>query len=280
VPDDMTVVGTGGHLHPGGLHTDLWVTRPGTTPAPNTDASGDRAHLFQSDAEYFEPAGAVSWDVVLDTTPADYRVRLKKGDIVSTTATYDVRNASWYESMGIMVTWVAYGDDATAGADPFQTKVNVKGVPTHGHLPENDNHGGQPDSQFTDLTKATPSAPTDKVAIADFVYAPGDMVNSSSVPVVKPGGTLTFTNNDDKATAVGLWHTITACKSPCNQSTGIAYPLANADIQFDSGELGTAGPPASGKVDWSIPTDLPQGTYTYFCRIHPFMRGGFRVADG
>ena len=25
---------------------------------------------------------------------------------------------------------------------------------------------------------------------------------------------------------------------------------------------------------------LPEGTYTYFCRIHPFMRGAFRVDDG
>ena len=23
--------------------------------------------------------------------------------------------------------------------------------------------------------------------------------------------------------------------------------------------------------------NLPAGTYTYFCRIHPFMRGSFRV---
>jgi plastocyanin len=27
----------------------------------------------------------------------------------------------------------------------------------------------------------------------------------------------------------------------------------------------------------STPTDLDPGTYTYFCRIHPFMRGDFRV---
>ena len=26
-----------------------------------------------------------------------------------------------------------------------------------------------------------------------------------------------------------------------------------------------------------LPTDLPDGTYTYFCRIHPLMRGAFRV---
>jgi hypothetical protein len=32
---------------------------------------------------------------------------------------------------------------------------------------------------------------------------------------------------------------------------------------------------ASGRVRWSTPKSLPAGTY--FCRVHPFMRGGFRV---
>jgi plastocyanin len=60
-------------------------------------------------------------------------------------------------------------------------------------------------------------------------------------------------------------------------TSGIAYPLANAKIAFDSAELGRGGPPASGSITWSVPRNLPPGTYTYFCRIHPFMRGAFRV---
>ena len=46
---------------------------------------------------------------------------------------------------------------------------------------------------------------------------------------------------------------------------------------FDSGELLTGDKPADGYTTWSTPTNLPPGTYTYFCRIHPFMRGAFRV---
>ena len=34
---------------------------------------------------------------------------------------------------------------------------------------------------------------------------------------------------------------------------------------------------AANRVTWSTPPNLPVGTYTYFCRIHPFMRGSFRV---
>ena len=55
VPEDGALVGTAGHLHPGGLWTDLKLTRDGRT-----------TRLFRSRAEYYEPAGAVSWDVVDD----------------------------------------------------------------------------------------------------------------------------------------------------------------------------------------------------------------------
>jgi hypothetical protein len=65
-----------------------------------------------------------------------------------------------------------------------------------------------------------------------------------------------------------------------NRSTGIAYPIANGPVAFDSGDLGT-GPPgrtaAAQRLSWKLPRRLPAGTYTYFCRIHPFMRGAFRI---
>ena len=77
-------------------------------------------------------------------------------------------------------------------------------------------------------------------------------------------------------------HTITACKAPCNRTTGIAYPLANGPVDFDSGNLGF-GPPgmtaAANRDTWKTPRTLKPGTYTYFCRVHPFMRGAFKVKD-
>ena len=73
-----------------------------------------------------------------------------------------------------------------------------------------------------------------------------------------------------------IFHTVTACKDPCGLDTGISYPLANGAGGFDSGQLGI-GIPAVGTLTWSTPKNLPPGTYTFFCRIHPFMRGVFRV---
>ena len=34
---------------------------------------------------------------------------------------------------------------------------------------------------------------------------------------------------------------------------------------------------AANRDTWRTPKRLKRGTYTYFCRVHPFMRGAFRV---
>jgi plastocyanin len=277
VDSDGVLLGTAGHVHPGGLHDDLWLTRKGATGVDGHIKPGhpDTAHLFSSVGTYWEPRGNVSWDVAMSGTPDTWRVKVKKGDVMSISTTYDSKTASWYESMGIMVVWMANGDNI-GGDDPFAKPVDVRGVLTHGHLAENDNHGGSPASdQYSDMSKLPNKLEKSGsvLPIADFAYQ-GDMSVAASVPTVKQGGYLTFRNDDS---AQGIPHTITSCEAPCDLSTGIAYPLANGVPRFDSGELAKIGPPSINQTQWSTPTNLPPGTYTYFCRIHPFMRGAFRV---
>lgn len=280
VDRDLTLIGAGAHLHPGGIYSDMFVTRAGAKPtgAAAEVATDDTVRLFRSEAVYYEPAGAVSWDLSMTATPPDWRVSLKKGDVLAINVAYDVREASWYESMGIQVAWYI---DGNSGPDPFAERVDVIGQVSHGHLPENDNHGGDDkatgrDAKLPDPTRLTNFAPITQVDIKDYVYLPGDMLNSETVPEVKAGETLRFFNFDSPLQN-GIWHTITACESPCNKSTGIAYPLADGDVQFDSGQLGTAGVPTANRDDWTLPTDIKAGFYTYFCRVHPFMRGSFKV---
>jgi plastocyanin len=268
VPEDGALVGTGGHLHPGGLWTDLTLTRDGRS-----------TRLFRSEAIYHEPAGAVSWDVSMTVTPPDWRVQLRKGDVLRASGTYDTKRASWYESMAIMPTmWVPGG----TGADPFTTNVDVKGQVTHGHLSENDNHGGGRLSGLANplglLSRPVPGRGA--VAIDGFVYAQGDlsMTGRRGRPArVRKGRGLKFVNRDARR---AIFHTITACRAPCNRTTGIAYPRADGEVDFDSGELGfgPAGFTAAANRDtWRTPKGLKAGTYTYFCRVHPFMRGAFEV---
>jgi hypothetical protein len=266
VDHDGTLVGTAGHLHPGGLWTDLKLTRNGRT-----------VELFRSRAHYFEPAGPVSWDVSMTATPRNWRVAVRQGDVLSVSGTYDTSTTSWYESMAIMP--VAMTTTPAGGADPFVTNVDVPGVLTHGHLPENNHHGGRP-GILHDPRKAPDGPRTSTVDISGFVYEQGDLSAPGRIgrpPVVGAGQPLTFVNDD---ASNNIFHTITSCRLPCTATTGIAYPLANGPAVFDSGELGF-GPvgftAAANKLQWSTPAGLAPGTYAYFCRVHPFMRGSFRV---
>ncbi len=270
----QTLIATAGHLHPGGLYTSLTDTRDGHT---NT--------LFTSRAHYYEPAGEVSWDVTMGGSPAAWRVQVEPGDKVSVHATYDTTRADWYEVMGIMPVAVYDGvlpdDDSVKDAqDP--TLSQTQDVPTHEHLAENNHHGGEPTGAPDPFALPSVPAPNDTVNIQQFAYR-GNPNAGPSVPTIEPGQSLAF-RSLDSAPSVNAFHTITACKEPCTGATGIAYPIANGPVTFDSGELGFNGnqgavgnAPAADRDTWQTPKDLPAGTYTYFCRIHPFMRGAFRV---
>ena len=270
---NVTLIGTAGHLHPGGLDTQLRDTRNGHI---NT--------LFTSDAHYYEPAGEVSWDVSMGATSPNWRVQVQAGDKVSVHATYDTSRADWYEVMGIMPVAVY---DGTLPSDPSVKDAQASDIPqtqvlTHTHLAENDNHGGEPTGAADPFS--LPSAPVanNTIGIQSFAFQANQSAGLS-VPTIQPGQTLTFQNND-AIPSVNAFHTITACKDPCTGKTGIAYPISDAPVSFDSGELGyngnkggVGGAPAADRDTWKTPADLPAGTYTYFCRIHPFMRGSFRV---
>jgi plastocyanin len=305
VPFDATIVSAVGHLHPGGLHDDIEVVRPGATlPAKRacsrvalditdsrsatrcaTATAGSVPHsvrIFRSEAHYYEPAGPVSWDVSLTASRPDWRVQIHKGETLRITTTYANRDVSWYENMGIVLLYVAPKD--RTGVDPFAKAVDWKGVLTHGHLPENDVHGGAAISGVD--ARAVAAGPVAReVRIKNYVYNPGDLSqlggSGTRVPTIPQGQSLLFVNQDHPRFE---WHSITTCAAPCNRSTGIAYPLADAPApsQFDSGQLGLdshppGATPATNALTWKTPSTLRPGTYTYFCRIHPFMRGAFRV---
>jgi plastocyanin len=286
-----TVVAAAGHLHPGGLWDDLKVTRPGANVAKSrrcraaggrrtctrTPGHGSTARVFRSYARYWDPAGPISWDMSMTAAGKGWQLGVRKGDRLSVSATYETRRASWYESMGIMVLYMA---DGRPGPDPFKRPIYTTGQVTHGHLPENNNHGGK-DQGAPDPSKLPDGDTLDnRVGIAGFQYLPGTIGAAGFMgnpPAVAHGQTLRFGNLDASAQ---IFHTITACAAPCNKSTGISYPLADGPVDFDSSELGygpTGFTAASNQGEWVTPKSLPPGTYTYFCRIHPYMRGAFRV---
>ena len=287
---NLTLLATAGHVHPGGLRTDLEVIRAGAngsaSPQPGTLPNSARA--FRSNGVYWDPAGPISWDMAMEATPPDWRVHVKPGDKLKISATYETVKGDWYESMGIMVVWAAL--DSTDGADPFTDQIDWNGgEPTHGSYEENKNYGGKITTMKDPRRQqrgVSPAAST--IRIKNFVYQYGDLSLSGMAgrpAIVKKGKSLKFLNQDAGSTASlkDIYHSITDCAAPCNKDTGPSYPLANGPRTFDSGQLGfgfiAPGDPTARRLTWETPKNLNAGTYTYFCRVHPFMRGAFRVVN-
>jgi plastocyanin len=119
---------------------------------------------------------------------------------------------------------------------------------------------------------------TDTVTIADFLYLPGDrsLSGANGAPArVKRGTALRFVNADQSA---GIRHSVTTCAWPCNGPYVGNYPLADGiwdstTLGHDAVDGGNPNPLAE------TPKDLPAGKYSYFCRIHPWMRGAFEVVQ-
>jgi hypothetical protein len=269
-----TIVSLIGHLHPGGLRDELSIVR--TKRGKEVERP-----LFTFHARYYNRRKPVSWDFGMTVTPPRWRVRVRAGDRLRLNAVYDADYASWYEGMGIVYGFVALGDDT--GVDPFRTqRFAHRGRVTHGHLPENGNFGGE----FVRALPKRNGPLVRSIDISNFTFGAGDLSRAATagIPRVRADGFLTFRNYD---ALVGIWHTITTCRAPCSGTTGVGYPIADASPPLDSLELGWTPPPidstqASGQgTDYTVHPrrdGLESGrTYTYFCRVHPFMRGAFKV---
>jgi hypothetical protein len=115
--------------------------------------------------------------------------------------------------------------------------------------------------------------------IGGYSYEAGDFRIPGATgrpPVVEKGDQMTFELSASDQTNQ-IWHSLTSCKAPCNRSTGISYPIPDGEFQFDSGQLGMGEAPTVNRSTWSTPRNMPVGTHTFFCRIHPLMRGAVRV---
>jgi plastocyanin len=330
-----TIIGLGGHLHPGGLENTIDLVRPGNTVRVQktfrkkgkkgkkgkkykkwVTVKKEQARIYTGEAVYWDrkdPSKGggppTSWDFSMKVTGLPYwGIQVKPGDIIRSNATYDTTYQSTYENMGIVVSLFVPNDEngnpQAPGVDAFTTPLDSsdgcksgglrakkkricdRGVVTHGHLAENDNYGGA-DGTWN----ARRGFETSDVGIVNFLYEPGDLstISMTGVPTVKLGKDLRFTNFESPV----IYHTVTSCKFPCLGRTGTAFPLSDGqtskgrDLDFDSSELGFGAPvigPAKQTMNWSLPVTKESGfepgeIVTYFCRIHPGMRGAFEVQE-
>ena len=309
-----TIIGLGGHLHPGGIRNEIDLVR------------GDQSQrIYNGIPSYWDHNGdhtaadgpANSWDFSMRVSGLPYfGVHVKPGDILRSNAVYDTKDIDSYEDMGIVVGLLVPdtpgGQAQAPGVDPFSAPIDdsarcdshglehtdASGNPapelcingffeTHGHYPENGHYGGPAPGATLD---ATDGPSTTNIGIGDFLYEPGDLstLSTTGIPTVKLGSSLTFTNFDS---GIDVYHTITTCKFPCLGDTGASYPLPDGEtnlgrkLSLDSSELGYGPPTISGvknQAQWTIPVTPAEGyqpgeIVTYYCRIHPGMRGAFKV---
>ncbi len=354
VPPDLagTLIGIGGHLHPGGLRVEVDAVRcldaqgdqvepvrPGNTitswaglRCPDGSTEEDK-RIFTSDATYFDNE-PLSWNFRMTVSGVPFwKVNMYEGTMLRINSVYETDRASWYEGMGIAVAYVHPYSDAEEfyGLDPFDPGTEIvddipaaechptlaanpdrlctRGLITRGETPGGDRKGGANARPW----ESADGPVTQDISIAGFLYLPGDLgsVSLTGVPQVRRDEPVTFWNLD---AATNVYHTVTACAYPCNGQTGIDYPIADfgwgrgdlapggdGPVTYDSAELGYSPdfgparsqiPPGSGEDpgEWAYngiaysftPADLnleAGEVYTYYCRVHPFMRGSFKVVE-
>lgn len=325
-----TMIGTGGHLHPGG--TSVVVENLGSkeNPCPRTGVATQGTLLLESNALWRNDVPYTE-DFMMEVTHPHWRAPIHAGDRLRITGTYANKDNAWYTAMtheGFYVDEAEAPKGRCSGylinmPEPGVTIKKVKkkivswhkkryrskksgrmrvkmvkkvrykivktkivnkrvdpteGVPSRAWTKHVDRVCGVPGSPACDKPEAERPAGkvTSLVNIANFLYVPGDQSLSGDLGApaqVHKGSSLTFYNSDQGA---GIRHSVTTCRWPCNGTYVANYPLSDGiwdstTLGYDAVDGGNPNPVAS------TPPELAVGKYSYYCRIHPWMRGAFEV---
>jgi hypothetical protein len=299
---DGTMIGTGSHLHPGGDR--VYTENLGSEENPCRDDGRGFGGTLLLKADIINRHTPLSEDYQTEVTRPSWRAPIHVGDRIQITGIYKNKKHAWYTAMTHNGAYIDEAQPPKGRCKPYlvgkdrkkrvRRKVKgragrvrvvrrridpTEGVPNRDWGHEHDTFCGTKfgfdpcEPPFEALPDGPPAS---RVTIANFQYYPGGRSapgDQALPPTVKQGSSLTFLNADQQA---NIRHSVTTCKYPCNGRYVSNYPWA--DGRWDSGTLGydpiDGGTPNPAS---STPTDLPVGKYSYFCRIHPFMRGEFRV---
>ena len=282
---DGTIIGMGGHLHPGGKQVVVENYGSEQNPCGNTGNAYGGTLLLKSDV--IDRNVPLSEDYQTEVTHPAYRAPIRKGDRIRISGTYENKDHGWYDVMTHLGMYIDEKEPPKGGCKPRiigkakkKWKDPTEGVPNRAWSGKPDPWCGEQYGKAP-CDRPEPAEPpaeirTNLVKIANFAYLPGDRGAGgviSSIPVIKQGERLTFINDDQ---AANIRHSVTTCAWPCNGRYVGNYPLADgvwdsSTLGYDLIDQGNPNPVAQ------TPPDLPAGRYSYFCRIHPFMRGAFKI---
>ena len=281
-----TILGAGGHLHPGGISVTLENLGSEARPCPRTRGSfyGGTA-LFRS--EQVNRHTPLSEDYQMTISRPQWRAPIRAGDRLRINGKYENKRHAWYAAMSHVGLFVDEQQKPRKGCAPYavgpkrkKKNVNLLRGTLNRRWDKNHQNNACGKRWGRPCNRKEPDRgqgmETDLVTIQGFAYTPGDRNLAGEMgapPRIKQGSSLTFMNTDQQ---LAIRHSVTTCRWPCNGPYVTNYPLA--DGRWDSGTLGfdlvDGGSPTPTA---STPTDLKAGRYAYFCRIHPWMRGAFKV---
>ena len=123
---------------------------------------------------------------------------------------------------------------------------------------------------------------TDTIHIAGFAYLPGNhgFPDGLGTPPRVTQGTVLRVINEDAA--LNVRHTLTTCAWPCTGTYVANYPVPDGALDTDKlGNIdpidgGLSGPESLPVIDLDT-SHMDPGFYSYYCRIHPFMRGALEI---
>jgi plastocyanin len=285
--DGKLIVGAG-HRHAGGIKAV--VSDWGSKERPCANADGDRfpGLTYIESREITRNGVFPSNDYQMGLAQPRWRAWVHKGDRLVLNGVYDARRFAFPDAM---VFFGLYVDRSVHPRPGSGCSAWLDGRPkaTHAQIVHTVlNHPWSTTMLQHACTRCdhrarrpAPGPATTVVHIAGMTYLPGAAGNSgqpAGPPVVTRGQDLRFVNEDYPAGAIR--HTVTACKNPCNGPEATNYPFP--DGRFDSGVLGYMWEDAYVRTNtapsWILHTaGLEPGYYTYYCRLHPFMRGSFYV---
>jgi plastocyanin len=288
-PYSGTLVVAGGHLHAGG--TDAVLSNLGSTanPCPQQGMKGYPGTTLLDSRVIGHHGVWPSNDYQMGLSQYAWRAYVHKGDRLAINGGYLAKKYGYPDAMVFVGVYLdrSAPPPPGSGCAPF-----LAGKPDASQRQAIRTTINHPWSMYPDQPYCThcdhpeaapkPGPATDTVHIAGFDYLPGNGGTSGSPvgpPVVNRGQSLTFIN-EDYANSL-MRHTVTSCQSPCDGADMTNYPFFNGS--FDSGPLGWMFEDAYVSTQqlpkWTLATNgMKPGYYTFFCRIHPFMRGSFYVA--
>jgi plastocyanin len=314
---DGTLIGTGGHLHPGGLRVVAENLGSKANPCPDDGRGYGGTQLLRSEALFRR--GLFSEDFQMEVTNPAFRAPIHKGDRIRITGVYENRDHAWYDVMTHEGLYIDEAQPPKGRCKPYlvgglqERRMKTKRI-RHRHY-RIDSSGRLRSFLHVhrkkvpvgvDPTAGVPNRPwghhDDLICGPELGSRPCDRPETARPPGRETNvvtianflyvpGDLGLPGADGAPVRVKRGTALTFVNG--DQPLGIRHTVTTCpwpcngsyvanypfpDGRWDSGTLGyDAIDGGTANPVSTTPNNLTVGKYAYFCRIHPWMRGAFEV---